>query len=77
MRGTRNNLRNGLIYFYPQFRVIERPSEKRLDIYVLGKITSSRLAELDIVRPNGFEFCFHRMSFFQSLLFGPQSWSKK
>lgn len=77
MRGTRNYLRDGLNYFYPQWRVVERPSERRVDIYVLGKINSSRLAELDLVRPTNVEFRFYSMNFFQSLFFGRTSWTVK
>lgn len=77
MRGTRNYLRDGLTYFYPQWRVIERPRERRLDIYVHGKINSTQLAELDLIRPLGCEFRFYSMNFFQSLFFGRTSWTVK
>ncbi len=77
MYETRNHLRDGLSHFYPQWRVIERPLQYRVDIYVHGQIDSSRLATLDLFRPGGVEFRFYSMNFLQSLFFGRQSWTVK
>lgn len=75
MIGTKQNLKDGLIYFYPKWRVVESQRARRLDIYVDGDITSSRIAELDLIRPLGCEFRFHKMTFLQKFFFQPYSWS--
>jgi hypothetical protein len=74
MIGTRDRLTWGLTYFFPNWRIVECPKKKRLDIFVYGRVTTEKMAELDIVRPPGWEFRIRRMSLLQRLWFDAFSW---